>query len=93
VKRPRQIDFGSRGKGRFPRVRVTVQGDGWLEVVYMERRSQYAGPERPRVYLHVPPIGARKLMNALRRALPHAERERVARNRRCRKLKLAGVIL
>lgn len=74
-------DFGSEGRVTYPRVRVSVGGDGWLEVVVCRNRREYAGPTSPE-HMLISPRAAEKLRDALAAAVPTARHEEAARLKR-----------
>lgn len=76
--------------GRFPYIRVTVEGDGNMRVVVCRNRSEYSGPNRPSVQAHLSPNAAAKLVKALRKLLPEARKEKRARQWRGRYAKKHG---
>lgn len=84
--RPFCKEFGTTGSGRFPRVRISIQGDGHLHVTICRTHQEYvsAGSDGC-VFFGLSIAGARKLVDALRSAVPEARREQKARSYRRRK--------
>lgn len=84
-RRHHQSRFGSTS-GRFPRARVEVGGDGYMWIVICRSRNEYTerNGEKP-VRFGLSIAGARKLLNALRGAVPAARK--AAKRRSYRRVK------
>lgn len=74
-------NFGNEGRVSYPYVRVSVQGDGWLEVVVCRNKNEYHGSSTP-ARMYISPGAGAKLRDALIAAMPKARREEAARRKR-----------
>ncbi|HEX8325422.1 MAG TPA: hypothetical protein VF595_16080 [Tepidisphaeraceae bacterium] len=76
----KQDDFGSGGRGRFPRVRVTADASGmvWLYVWHNAREYNTGYPHK----MYITAGAAAKLLAALIPAVPRAKQQAAARRKR-----------